>query len=168
MKTDLFQSCGHCWVFQICWHIECSPFIAFLSKRLWWACVIEAEAAGRGGDGALTGGRAVLLMLQTHTHAATILSWELCTASAHGPQAEVWDTALPRQELRSEVQGQGLCHSTLWASETRLSTKEGKEGKKARCYFLTQILFLFPGELLMGFTGDRIQASVILIDWLST
>ena len=26
MKTDLFQSCGHCWVFQICWHIECSIF----------------------------------------------------------------------------------------------------------------------------------------------
>ena len=25
-KTDLFQSCGHCWVFQICWHIECSTF----------------------------------------------------------------------------------------------------------------------------------------------
>ena len=24
MKTDIFQSCGHCWVFQICWHIECS------------------------------------------------------------------------------------------------------------------------------------------------
>ena len=21
MKTDLFQSCGHCLVFQICWHI---------------------------------------------------------------------------------------------------------------------------------------------------
>ena len=20
MKTGLFQSCGHCWVFQICWH----------------------------------------------------------------------------------------------------------------------------------------------------
>ena len=20
MKTDLFQSCGHCWVLQICWH----------------------------------------------------------------------------------------------------------------------------------------------------
>ena len=26
MKTDLSQSCGHCWVFQICWHIECSTF----------------------------------------------------------------------------------------------------------------------------------------------
>ena len=23
MKTDLFQSCGHCRVSQICWHIEC-------------------------------------------------------------------------------------------------------------------------------------------------
>ena len=34
MKTDLFQSCGHCWVFQICWHIECSTFTAS-SFRLW-------------------------------------------------------------------------------------------------------------------------------------
>ena len=24
MKTDLYQLCGHCWVFQICWRIECS------------------------------------------------------------------------------------------------------------------------------------------------
>ena len=28
MKTDLFQSCGHCWVFQICWPIECSTYTA--------------------------------------------------------------------------------------------------------------------------------------------
>ena len=34
MKTDLFQSCGHCWVFQICWHIECSTFKAS-SFRIW-------------------------------------------------------------------------------------------------------------------------------------
>ena len=33
-KTDLFQSCGHCWVFQICWHIECSTFTAS-SFRIW-------------------------------------------------------------------------------------------------------------------------------------
>ena len=26
MKTHLFQSCGHCWVFQICWHIGGSSF----------------------------------------------------------------------------------------------------------------------------------------------
>ena len=34
MKTDLFQSCGHCWVFQICWHIECSTLTAS-SFRMW-------------------------------------------------------------------------------------------------------------------------------------
>ena len=34
LKTDLFQSCGHCWVFQICWHIECSTFTAS-SFRIW-------------------------------------------------------------------------------------------------------------------------------------
>ena len=34
MKTDLFQSCGHCWVFQICWHIESSTFTAS-SFRIW-------------------------------------------------------------------------------------------------------------------------------------
>ena len=34
MKTNLFQSCGHCWVFQICWHIECSTFTA-TSYRIW-------------------------------------------------------------------------------------------------------------------------------------
>ena len=28
MRTDLFQSCAHCWAFQICWHIECSTFTA--------------------------------------------------------------------------------------------------------------------------------------------
>ena len=28
MKTDFFQSCGHCWVFQIYWRIECSTFTA--------------------------------------------------------------------------------------------------------------------------------------------
>ena len=34
LKTDLFQSCDHCWVFQICWHIECSTFTAS-SFRIW-------------------------------------------------------------------------------------------------------------------------------------
>ena len=28
MRIDLFQSCGHCWVFQICWHIECNTLLA--------------------------------------------------------------------------------------------------------------------------------------------
>ena len=34
MKTDLFQSCGHCWVFQMCWHIECSTFTAWSLRIL--------------------------------------------------------------------------------------------------------------------------------------
>ena len=33
-KTDLFQSYGHCWVLQICWHIECSALTAS-SFRIW-------------------------------------------------------------------------------------------------------------------------------------
>ena len=32
--NDLFQSCGHCWVFQLCWHIECIPLTAS-SFRIW-------------------------------------------------------------------------------------------------------------------------------------
>ena len=34
MKTDLFQSCGHCWVFKICWNIECTTFTAS-PFRIW-------------------------------------------------------------------------------------------------------------------------------------
>ena len=34
MKTDLFQSHGHCWILQIFWHIECSSLTAS-SFRIW-------------------------------------------------------------------------------------------------------------------------------------
>ena len=34
MKTDLFQSTGHCWVSQICWCIECNTLTAS-SFRIW-------------------------------------------------------------------------------------------------------------------------------------
>ena len=34
MKMDLFKSCGHCWVFQICWHTECST-LTTSSFRIW-------------------------------------------------------------------------------------------------------------------------------------
>ena len=34
MKTDLFQLCGHCWVFQICWHIEYNT-LAASCFRIW-------------------------------------------------------------------------------------------------------------------------------------
>ena len=32
--TDVFQSCGHCWVFQICWHVEYNTLTAS-SFRIW-------------------------------------------------------------------------------------------------------------------------------------
>ena len=38
MKTDLFQSCGHCWVFHIFWHIVCSTLTA-PSFRIWYSLV---------------------------------------------------------------------------------------------------------------------------------
>ena len=34
MKINLFSSCGNCWVFQICWHIECSTSTTS-SFRIW-------------------------------------------------------------------------------------------------------------------------------------
>ena len=34
INTNLFQSCGHCRVLQICWHIECSTYTAS-SIRIW-------------------------------------------------------------------------------------------------------------------------------------
>ena len=33
-ENGLFPSCGHCWVFQICWYIECSAFTAS-SFKIW-------------------------------------------------------------------------------------------------------------------------------------
>ena len=33
-ENSPFQSCGHCWIFQICWHNECSILTAS-SFRIW-------------------------------------------------------------------------------------------------------------------------------------
>ena len=33
-ETELFQFCGHCYIFQICWYIECNTFTAS-SFRIW-------------------------------------------------------------------------------------------------------------------------------------
>ena len=34
LKTDLFHSCGHYWVSQLCWHNECSTLMAWSFKIL--------------------------------------------------------------------------------------------------------------------------------------
>ena len=46
MKTDLFQSCGHCWVFQICWHIECSTFTASSFRIIQFSSVQFSRSVG--------------------------------------------------------------------------------------------------------------------------
>ena len=33
-ENDLFQSCGHCWIFHPCWHIKCSTFTVW-PLRIW-------------------------------------------------------------------------------------------------------------------------------------
>ena len=48
MKTDIFQSCGHCWVFQICWHIKCITLTAS-SFRIWNSST-GIEDFGLGGN----------------------------------------------------------------------------------------------------------------------
>ena len=35
MKTELFHSCSHCWVFQICWHIDAALYHDLKPFRNW-------------------------------------------------------------------------------------------------------------------------------------
>ena len=72
-KTDLFQFCGLCWVFQICWHIECStftvspfriwnsstgipspPLALFVLPLKWSACSISLSPEGKAGSSVST------------------------------------------------------------------------------------------------------------------
>ena len=91
MKTDLFHSCGHCWVFQICCNIECSSFTA-PSFRI-WNDGIPAELFQSLKDGAVK-----LLHLNSHsrmsdyrwmiTGSSLFESWRsfLCNSSVYSCQ----------------------------------------------------------------------------------
>ena len=41
MKTDVYQSCGYCWVFQICWYIECSTLTHLLGLSVQFSSVTQ-------------------------------------------------------------------------------------------------------------------------------
>ena len=56
LKNHLFQSCGHCSVFQICWHVECSTFTAS-SFRTW-----------NGSAGILSPPVALFILILPKTH----------------------------------------------------------------------------------------------------
>ena len=49
MKTDLFQCYGHSWVFQICWHTECS-ILAAASFRIWNSSAGKKWSTGEGNS----------------------------------------------------------------------------------------------------------------------
>ena len=94
------------------------------------------------------------------------------SASAHSPLPPSWiavsgaaplRTACPAEALRRQLRRLALgtlawrarrkasAGGTLWASDTRLSTKE----KKVRFYYPDSIFI--SGDLLMGFAGDKIK-----------
>ena len=52
MKTDLFQSSSHCWVFKICWHIYCSTLIASCF-RIWNSSAGKESACNEGDLGSI-------------------------------------------------------------------------------------------------------------------
>ena len=56
MKTDLFQSCGHCRVFHTCWHTDCSTFTA-PSFRIW-----------KSSDGILSPPLALFIVMLSEAH----------------------------------------------------------------------------------------------------
>ena len=54
VRIDFFQSCGHCWAFQICWHNECKTLLTSSFKDLnqidyilwgwrWRSCIQSAK-----------------------------------------------------------------------------------------------------------------------------
>ena len=43
MKADFFQSCGHCWVFQICWHIHVGSDQIHLDRIEPLLCIISSS-----------------------------------------------------------------------------------------------------------------------------
>ena len=57
MKTDLFQCCCHCWVFQICWHITQvlwpphAKSWLFGKDSCWEGLGARGEGDDRGWDG---------------------------------------------------------------------------------------------------------------------
>ena len=70
MKTDIFQSCGHCCISQICWHIECSTFTASFF-RIWNSstgipspplalCVVMLSKAPLTSHSRMSGSRCVI------------------------------------------------------------------------------------------------------------
>lgn len=120
--------------------------------------------------GLLSVGREAVCLGVRHSCAAQRApGWRLgCSISAHGMQPPSWIAGVHCTSAHSlltwaswrslftlgtllrSARSKASAHGTLWASETRLSTKE----TKVRFYFVTQVPTVISWELLMGFAGD--------------
>ena len=93
MKTDLFQSCGHCWVFQICWRIECSTLIASyfrilntsagipsLTLALFVAVLPKAHLISHSR---MSDSRQITTPLRLSAHTTSLLRPFLCSSSVY-------------------------------------------------------------------------------------
>ena len=77
MKTDLFQSCGHSWVFQICWKIRLKKISQLRQSHNWqWLCLYVSSLRSKG------------TMLST-SHSICLLKMNLRTASVFQTICEI-------------------------------------------------------------------------------
>ena len=90
MKTDLFQSCGHCWVFQICWHIECST-ISFSNAWKWKgkvkSCLTLSDPMDCSPPGSSVHG---ILQARVLEWGAIAFSWTFFGIAFHWDWNEKW------------------------------------------------------------------------------
>ena len=72
MKTDIFQSCGHCWVFQICQHIECNIIFQNLKQLNWSSITSSSFVCSDASEGPLDFGLQDI-WLQVSDHSITVI-----------------------------------------------------------------------------------------------
>jgi len=93
MKTDFLQSCGHCWVFQVCWHIECSTFTAS-SFSIW-----------NSSTGILSPPLALFIVMLSKAH----LTSHSRMSGSRSPERNIIHFALPLKKTDIKLECNVIC-----------------------------------------------------------